>query len=982
MALLCCNTNVMAADKTKEQSEFREALKGFLPPTDHKVMKSLNGQWSLKVIEGITAADDVPAEDATWQKIPVPGCWEAYGRCKPTYNYPDSVTGFYRTSFTVPSSWRKGRVVLRFDGVLRGYHLWINGKKAGTWESGYNTCLWDITDLLEKGETQQLAMRVYSRFMGYEFDCFDDWTPMGIFRDVTLLSIPETHLKDMRVETMSIQGAPLGEQTADAQMLFSFIAAKSGKDANKKGWGRYNVLAVITDAKGHEVAKQQLNFKKADSVAWAPTIKGAHPWTAETPYLYTLTYSLRKGKKAVQHFSQKFGVRKITVDGKIIRINGRQVKFRGVNAHSTDPKTVKVISDELTLKDMKMMKEASVNYIRTSHYPREPRFYDLADSLGFYVVDEVPFGRGEKNLSKKSYKNILLTRAHATVARDKNRACVMIWSVGNENPLTSITEEVGQRVQALDHTRPMCYPQVGSYFRKHNYQWPAFIDVYAPHYPKTGEFAGFYQNSDRPQLFTEYCHTLGVSFEDHDRQWEIIQRTDCMAGGSVWEWADQGMPFTGKTRQRYGYAQEVYTQTEKGSDGKTYGTGGIDMYGNFGTDGLLYADRTPLPNYYELQHNYARAAVIDSLSRVNPTAGTIKLKVRNRYDFLNLKDNVWFAWKLSINKDTVATGKFSPSCAPHAEALYELNIPELKNVTQNKMALLHFTISDKNGLVFLRQTMRLDNGDIPSEFERAMKETMKEQGITPGKTQRSNVLPDGITPYIRVGRKATLAERLRIKDTRVNKYLIPVAPGGTSTVSSNEISVKADIKKNGDRIDFALTPDTTGNRFLSEFGLAMLMPASIDRVQWIGQGPFPTYPGRYQANRYGVWNKRLDDLYMEGNRRDVDVLWMSDAAGNGYLMVCDGADVSFEQTDKGLIVTYNSRVAGSGPKFGVTSFPVWAKDTGTASGAFYIWPVKGGNIPEVITKHFPAPSTLPAAFHPFFTQYDTYLLSLDEIVAK
>ena len=182
-----------------------DAFKGIWPVTDHSQIKSLNGQWQLKVVDGITNDKSVPLADATWGTIPVPGCWETYGFSKPKYNYPDSLTGYYRTTFTIPREWKGQQVIIRLDGVLRGYDLWLNGQLIGTWESGYNTCLFDLTPYLSKrafkGEEQQLSMRVYSQFKGYEFDCFDDWATMGIFRDVTIFPVPRTHLSDLTVTT-------------------------------------------------------------------------------------------------------------------------------------------------------------------------------------------------------------------------------------------------------------------------------------------------------------------------------------------------------------------------------------------------------------------------------------------------------------------------------------------------------------------------------------------------------------------------------------------------------------------------------------------------------------------------------------------------------------------------------------------------------------------------------------------------------------
>ncbi|MDE6011780.1 MAG: DUF4981 domain-containing protein, partial [Prevotella sp.] len=644
-----------------------DAFQGILPVTDPAMKRSLNGEWQLKVVDGITNDTTVPAVDETWGTIPVPGCWEAYGFCKPNYDKANPLTGYYCTSFTIPAEWKGLRTVLRFDGVLYGYDLWVNGKAVGSWRSGYNTALFDITPYINrKSSNQKLALRVTTRFPGSDFDYNDDWAPAGIFRDVTLIAVPQTHLSDLTIHT--------------------------------KNTGEVSVETIVT-GKG-AVVKHEILDANGTIVG---TDKVEHPrlWTAETPYLYTLRTTLLQKGRTLQMFEHKFGFRELTIDGNVLKLNGQAIKLRGVTCHSTDPKTVKVVSEELTLKDMRLMKEASVNYIRTSHYPREPRFYELADSLGFYVIDEVPFGYGDKNLSDTTFYPVLQQRAQATIRRDKNHPSVLIWSLGNENPLTDICICLGEYVKnELDPSRPYCYPQVGSYFRRFfegdkAKGFPSAAPIYAPHYPTTGQIAGFYQHLDRPVIFTEYCHTLGISFEDHDRQWDLIERTPGIAGGSVWEWVDQGMPFKSEEETTgYGYEEKVYTSKN----------GGFEMYGNKGTDGLLYADRTPLPNYYELQHNYARAFVIDSI--LNTDDGTLRLNIANRYDFLNLKDNVTFHWAYTEDRDTIARGAFSPDCAPHATTGYVLTLPA--QPTSTRLCLLNVTITDAQGHTFLCQSLPIN----------------------------------------------------------------------------------------------------------------------------------------------------------------------------------------------------------------------------------------------------------------------------------
>lgn len=179
-----------------------DAFQGILPVTDPAMMVSLNGNWKLKVVEGVDDKKrEVPPEDASWSDIPVPGCWEAYGFCKPSYDKALPLTGYYRTAFSIPESWNGQRIVLRFDGVLYGYDLWINGRQAGAWRSGYNTALFDITPYIIRNRRQELALRVISRFPGSDFDYNDDWAPNGIFRDVTLMAVPDVHLSDLTIHT-------------------------------------------------------------------------------------------------------------------------------------------------------------------------------------------------------------------------------------------------------------------------------------------------------------------------------------------------------------------------------------------------------------------------------------------------------------------------------------------------------------------------------------------------------------------------------------------------------------------------------------------------------------------------------------------------------------------------------------------------------------------------------------------------------------
>lgn len=884
-----------------------ESYCGILPVTDKSAMKSLNGIWKLKVVPGVTEEKDVPVSDETWGEIPVPGSWEQFGFSKPTYTFPDSLTGFYRTDFTIPGDWKGNRVAIRLDGVLRGYHLWLNDQYVGNWEQCFNTKVFDLTPYLTKkafkGEPQRLAMRVYSRYKGYEFDCCDDWAPMGIHRDVTLMKIPETHFSDITVTTDDLGNVNVAVDVD-----------------NKKVDTEIEIL--LKDADGNLVGSGH-----------SMRVKNPNLWTAETPYLYNLTVMLKDGKKTLQRYDKRIGLRKLSKDAdNRLLLNRKPIKLRGVTSHATDPRTVKVIGDTLTLKDMKLMKEASVNYIRTSHYPREPRFYELADSLGFYVIDEVPFASmGRKHLEKEDYYPILKSRTLSTITRDKNCTCVLIWSLGNENPLPESCCRLGEYAKSLDSTRMICYPQIGSYFRGFNFQnFPPVADIYAPHYPTTSQLQTFYQNPDRPLIFTEYCHTLGISFEDHDRQWEIIENVPAIAGGSVWEWVDQGMPFTENLNSRYGYDERVFTSEH----------GGFEMNGNQGTDGLLYANRVPLPNYYELQRNYAVIDVLDSVF-----SGS--LTVRNRHDFANLKDNSLISWAMVSDRDTVARGSFTLDCPPHKTATCQIDHPLPSGGLVNLLAL---EFKNHQGYTVLRR-------NIPISIDR--------RGIKDAVTNGLDEAVD-LVPTLRVGRKPTMCEVLKVGDRRVDKYIQSVDNPYVKTsinTDSNKWTCTLEAKQDSVR------------RFLSEVGVAYLLPPEIDRMQWIGCGPYASYPGRNRSVSYGIWSMHKDDIYFEGNRMGVDAVWLSDKDGNGYVFYCEDGNFNVEQTDRGIIVTVNAAVSGQGPKFATTPFGVWSDSMEPGQLEYYVAKTAPGNCPSI----FSDPAEVAPPFRPFVKQYDTYLMRYDDI---
>lgn len=226
-------------------------------------------------------------------------------------------------------------------------------------------------------------------------------------------------------------------------------------------------------------------------------------------------------------------------------------------------------------------------------------------------------------------------------------------------------------------------------------------------------------------------------------------------------------------------------------------------------------------------------------------------------------------------------------------------------------------------------------------------------------------------PLVRAGRKVTLAETLKVGDKRLERYLL--------RLPAMNADIKTEQEGNATHYTFTITPDIT-DTFLSELGIAFLLDPSVDRVQWIGNGPLPTYPGRYRAGRYGFWALQQGDLYFEGNRCGVDAVWLTDKDGNGLLLVCQNGNISFEQTDRGIVLTYNAAVSGQGPKFARTAFPIMANKVGTVSGDFYLYRTDAAMLSQSLHSLFLAPEAVPAPYKPFETQYDTYLMRFEDII--
>ena len=636
-------------------SSFDPAAVAATQPIPSSSVSSLDGTWSFQYLPtpSASSASSVPSASSASSApsassaggvsaalpISVPGCWELQGFAPPEYAKAlKDGTGIYSRSFTVPATWSKAdRVFICFEGVCFGFSFTVNGKPAGAFDSAFNRSVFDVSDLVDRSGTNSLVVTVITKPRCWSFDVNDDWSLSGIVRPVYLFALPPTHIQDVRVVTKMD-----GSVAVDV--------AFQGPDAATASF-----TSELRDASGKVVATGSTALK----------VPNPELWSAEHPYLYTLDI-----KTPFQSFTQKIGIREISWQDGVFKINGRPVMLKGANHHDLDPIHGRAITRDFMLKDLKLMKDANLNFIRLSHYPPNPEFLDLCDELGFYVADEVPFGFGDgclKQEAKDSFVPDTRKRAWFTIHRDKNRPCVVIWTVGNEDPVCPTLLQAGKYVGELDPTRPWCFPFTPGNFRTAftNAAYASAVPIWDVHYLADNEFAEYAaQATNKVFVQTEFAHALGLDFGEVETAWELMTRTPNMAGGAVWEFIDQGLLRTlgqegalKRAEKRNAPVFYCWRDASNYYDTAKFG----------GTDGVVYADRTPQVDYYQLRKVYApvRVALADS---------NTAFRIENRYDFTDLSA-VKAQWSLFADSQQLAAGDLPLAVAPHAAATIPFPAP-------------------------------------------------------------------------------------------------------------------------------------------------------------------------------------------------------------------------------------------------------------------------------------------------------------------
>ncbi|MEH0447497.1 glycoside hydrolase family 2 TIM barrel-domain containing protein [Streptomyces sp. B21-102] len=531
---------------------------------------SLDGVWKFAHAE---RPDDRDADfhrtdldDRGWDTLPVPSAWQLHGYDRPIYiniTYPwwgpnglgeeaqppaaptrYNPVGQYRRTFTVPRGWSGRRTFLHFEGVKSAHYVWINGALVGYHEDSYDPAEYDITAHLKEG-VNQIAVEVYRYSDGDWLEDQDMIRLSGIFRSVYLYSTPAVHLRDFRLDT------PLSDDYRAAELSVT----ASVRDYGGEGAGRYAVETQLYDAKGHPVWPRPLVQAVALAAGEESTVQAAKPvpaprlWSAEQPDLYTAVLRLRDpAGKVIETLSHRVGFREFALRDGLMRINGRPVSFRGTNRHEMHPRHGSALTRADMVEDIGIIKRLNINSVRTSHYPNNPQWLELADEYGLYLVDETNLEthgiRGQYPGNHAEWTAACVARAQNMVHRDKNHASVVIWSLGNEAGGGTTFNAMHDWIRSYDTTRVIQYegddrPGISD-IRSEMYDSPSRVEARAKDTADT-----------RPYVMIEYSHAMGNSSGNFKKYWDLVRRHDVLQGGWIWDFVDQALDWPTPARKLF-----------------------------------------------------------------------------------------------------------------------------------------------------------------------------------------------------------------------------------------------------------------------------------------------------------------------------------------------------------------------------------------------------------------------------------------------
>ena len=675
----------------------------------HADVLSLNGDWKFHYTadrsKGRPGKDDFYADNADvsgWDNIRVPLNWEMAGYDVPVYNnvgYPfhnnppfikafddnfdKNPVGSYRRNFTLPENWKDGRrVFIHFDGACSAIVVWVNGQYAGYSQGANTDAEFDVTNYVRKGENN-VSVRVYRWSDGSYLEGQDMWHLAGIHRDVYLVSTPRTFVFDHYITSTLDAASKYTEGSLNVALTVNNpMYDKVTKnlevellDANDKLVASQNVQAVMTAKDSHKT----FNVKMEG-------LKGLTPWSSENPYLYTVVVRQKQGDKEEMVFSTKYGFRSVEQRGNLIYVNGERVFFKGVNTQDIHPLLGHAIDTETMLKDVVLMKQANVNTVRTSHYPRQPRMYAMFDYYGLYCMNEadVECHNNQSLSDTPSWENAYVDRTERMVLRDRNHPSVVFWSLGNESG-------GGQNFQATYDCVKRLLPGRDNFVHYEGYNHgEKYSDFGSDMYPKVEtvikQSSGL---NNKPYFICEYAHAMGQAVGNLQEYWDVIEKSTGIVGGCIWDWVDQGIYDTrrikenkplidSKTGLHYYTSGYDYTRMNRGDNG---------FQGDFMSNGIITPGREWTAKLEEVKYVYRDADFVGFKNH--------KLTLKNKSAFTDLADAYTLTYRILADGKEVEKGAAAvPSCQPGTTC--EVDIPYTTAVSADKEYVVELSLNLKN----------------------------------------------------------------------------------------------------------------------------------------------------------------------------------------------------------------------------------------------------------------------------------------------
>ena len=871
-----------------------------------KEIVSLDGQWlfhwSPKPEERPADFYKVDYDVSGWDKITVPGNWQTQGYGTPIYiniNYPfvrnrPSVTteppnnwtayenrnpvGSYVTFVDVTKEMLSKNLILHFGGVHSAMYLWINGQRVGYSQNSMSPAEFDVTKYMRAGKNK-IAVEVYRWCDGSYLEDQDMWRLSGIFREVQLWVRPLVHIADYRVTAVPNADFSQAEVTAVISIC----------NTGKKKATVCPVMMIDELSAG--MAEVQVNAGDTTNYVFHYTLENPRLWSAEKPNLYPFSVELEDKKgNTIEHFDYHFGVKRVECVGEVFKINGKNVKLRGVNRHDHHPRTGRYVDDATYEQDLRLMKQANINFLRTSHYPDREYLYELCDRWGIYVMDEANqeshgYGYANHEMGEDpAWKDAHVDRAESLVKRDYNHPCVILWSLGNEGGVGPNIQAMYDTVVALDSTRLPFYDCHPRYSALHDFGYPT-PDVLKTEAEK---------ETEKPLIAREYAHAMGNSMGNFQEYWDVIYADSSIAGAAVWDWVDQGIA--------------------KKEDGVTYWAYGGD-YGDkpndgpFCINGLIGPDRKPHPHYYEVQYVYQPIAFIqegDSIRIINRDFFTDL----NEYDYYC---EVYHNGELVSGSIPILHGdKFEIPYPyyPYNEAELILNVyARLRQDTP--WAQADYSVA-REQFILKPEEFWSAFGGTPAKVQKTAQGlvaytdqgtiTINSSGaLVSWMVDGKEMLVNPLEPYFWKPENdnqhaAHFAQRLSVWRDAVAKrtyksFRTEACDDGLKIISETTLPVGADltitytiIQDGRMKVDMDYRPTATDIPLLPKFGMRMRLPADFKAIEYYGRGPWENYPDRKRSAFVGRYEMPLSEfeteyVHPQDNGCRTDVRWFK--MGNG-----------------------------------------------------------------------------------------------------